>query len=192
MKYRHVHTTGTAAKMMCPFKLAQKRSLKSVMCLFAGLPVILIDCIFSKHLLSFYVYNEPVFVILLAVSGISVLKDVFALKESFSTSQAFVLLRFSSIAACMLLTAAGLYISPVSVKYQVYIVLICSVFRWFNPSAKHFYVPVLFGTVVLIAAIIIMRTFFAGRYAVNPDVERIFPFCTTLVMTVRDYIVSRW
>lgn len=192
MKHSQYQSTGTAAKMMCPFKLAQKRPVKSIIYLAVGLLVIAVDCVFSKHILSISAANETVFVILLAVSGFSVLKDVVSIKKSFSTSHAFVLLRFSSIATSMLFTAAALYAIPFFVKYQVYIVLFCSVFRLFTPSAKHFYLPLLFSLAALVIVIIIIKTVCGEINTAEVDLSRIYPACSAIIQRIKDFIVLRW
>lgn len=184
-------TTGAAAQLLCPYKLAQKRPLKSILYLAVGLSVITFDVVFSNHILNYFNTNTLVFTALFAVSGFSVLRDIVSAKSSFSTSQPVVLFRLVSVATCLLLTAAALYASPFYTNYAAYIVLFCSAFRLFTPSKKHWYIPTLFGAIVLAAAIITVKIVYNGpNTAIGLD--QVYPIITRAIKTIKDFIVSRW
>ena len=91
----------------------------------------------------------------------------------------------------MLSLAAVLYASPFYMDHQAYVVLLFSGFRLFTPSKKHWYVPLVFGAVLLAVAIVAVKTAYNGQnIEIGPD--RVFPIVMSVVTTIKDFIASRW
>lgn len=195
MKYSNTQSAGYAAQMMCPFRLAQKRPLRSVLYLFVGTLLLGFDLMFSKNLLKTVISNEPVFVVLLTVCGFSVLKDTVSLKRSFAKGDAYVLSRGASFAASMLCTAASLFASPWFAKFLPIALVLCALIRLYTPPVKKMYVLPLFGFVVLIGVVIAVKYVFREPVAVETSdavLREIFPVSVSAVVKIKKFIISRW
>ena len=195
MKYNNHQSAGYAAKMMCPFRLAQKRPLRSVCYLGAGTLLIAFDCMISKSILSSILINEPVFVVLLTVCGFSVLKDVVSTKRSFAKGNACVLSRFASIVAALLFTAAALFASPWLAKYLPIALILCALFRLYTPPVKKAYILPLISLVVLIGILIATKYVFREPISIESAdamIKKIYPISASAIAKIKEFIISRW
>lgn len=184
-----------ASKMLCPFKLANKRPIKAIAFLCAGLFILLLDCIFSKRSLGFFMDNELMCIAFLAVCGFSALVDIAAIKRSYIYARADILPRFTAITASMLCTAAAILVLSFFNRYTSPVLLVCSALRLLTPSVRKVFVPVIIGAVALLAAFITAKILSGAPGAADAAeamLKEAFPLCMTAVMKIKDYVLSRW